>query len=73
MSVENRCVLPITDGRMTSFMSLSEQGGEFVWDAFDDMIGGEVYARRFSSMEVADTAGMVASEPKDKPDVVRTQ
>ena len=72
MSVKNQCVLPITDGRMTSFMILLEHGGGFVWDTFDHMIGGEVYAKKISSMEVTETACMVASEPKDKPDVVRT-
>ena len=39
--------LPITDTSMTRFMITLEQGVELVWHAFDDMLGGEIYVKRF--------------------------
>ena len=39
--------MPITDSRMTRFMISLEQAVELVWHAFDDMIGGEIYVKKF--------------------------
>ena len=48
--------LPITDARMTRFMITLEQGVELVWNAFDDMEGGEIYVRKIPSMRMIDLA-----------------
>ena len=46
--------LPITDPRMTRFMITLEQGVELVWQAFDDMLGGEIYVKKIPSMKIVD-------------------
>jgi UDP-N-acetylglucosamine 4,6-dehydratase/5-epimerase len=48
--------LPITDSRMTRFMISLEQGVELVWQAFNDMDGGEIYVKKIPSMKVTDIA-----------------
>ena len=64
MSIRNKGVLPITDERMTRFMISLEQGVELVWQAFEDMIGGEIYVRKIPSMKVTNLANVVAPECK---------
>lgn len=54
--------LPITDVRMTRFMITLEQGVELVWQAFDDMEGGEIYVKKIPSMTITDIAKAVAPE-----------
>ena len=39
--------LPITDLRMTRFMISLEQGVNLVWHAFENMLGGEIYVKKF--------------------------
>jgi len=41
---------------MTRFMISLEQGVELVWHAFDDMVGGEIYVKKISSMKVTTIA-----------------
>jgi UDP-N-acetylglucosamine 4,6-dehydratase/5-epimerase len=48
--------LPITDKRMTRFMVSLDQAVDLVWDAFDDMIGGEIYVKKIPSMSILDIA-----------------
>jgi UDP-N-acetylglucosamine 4,6-dehydratase (inverting) len=48
--------LPVTDARMTRFMISLEQGVELVWEAFEDMEGGEIYVKKIPSMKVVDIA-----------------
>ena len=60
MSLPQGEALPITDPRMTRFMITLEQGVELVWDAFDDMVGGEIYVRKIPSMVITDIASAVA-------------
>jgi UDP-N-acetylglucosamine 4,6-dehydratase (inverting) len=48
--------LPITDLRMTRFMISLEQGVELVWEALDDMVGGEIYVKKIPSMKVIEIA-----------------
>lgn len=62
MSIRDKGVLPITDGRMTRFMISLEQGVELVWHAFEDMVGGEIYVKKIPSMKVTDLARVVAPE-----------
>ncbi len=68
MSIKDRGVLPITDGRMTRFMISLEQGVELVWHAFEDMVGGEIYVKKIPSMKVTDLAHVVA--PNCKHEIV---
>lgn len=53
--------LPITDLRMTRFMITLEQGVEMVWQAFEDMVGGEIYVKKIPSMSVVDIAKAVST------------
>lgn len=58
--------LPITDTRMTRFMITLEQGVELVWQAFQDMVGGEIYVKKIPSMKITDIAEAVAPDTKRK-------
>lgn len=60
MSIKHKGILPITDTRMTRFMISLEQGVELVWDAFEDMVGGEIYVKKIPSMKVVDIARAIA-------------
>lgn len=51
--------LTITDKRMTRFMISLEQGVELVWQAFEDMEGGEIYVKKIPSMNICDIATAV--------------
>jgi UDP-N-acetylglucosamine 4,6-dehydratase (inverting) len=66
LSIKDKGVLPITDGRMTRFMITLEQGVELVWHALEDMVGGEIYVKRIPSMKVSDIALAVAPEAKQE-------
>lgn len=66
MSLLESKVLPITDSRMTRFMISLEQGVELVWQAFDDMHGGEIYVKKIPSMSILDIASAVAPDAKQK-------
>jgi len=66
MSIREKGVLPITDGRMTRFMISLEQGVELVWHSFEDMVGGEIYVKKIPSMKVTDLARVVAPECKQE-------
>lgn len=63
-SIKHTGVLPITDERMTRFMISLDQGVELVWNAFDDMVGGEIYVKKIPSMSVVDVARTLAPECK---------
>ena len=56
LSIADEGKLPITDNRMTRFMISLEQGVELIWQAFDDMEGGEIYVKKTPSMKVTDVA-----------------
>ncbi len=64
LSIANKGVLPITDERMTRFMITLEQGVELVWQAFEDMVGGEIYVKKIPSMNLTDIAKAVAPDAK---------
>jgi UDP-N-acetylglucosamine 4,6-dehydratase (inverting) len=68
MSLAGQGPLPITDPQMTRFMVKLEQGVELVWQAFDDMEGGEIYVRKAPSMKVVDIARAI--DPKAEPQIV---
>lgn len=57
-------VLPITDERMTRFMITLEEAVEMVWQAFEDMVGGEIYVKKIPSMNIMDIAHAVSPEAK---------
>jgi len=64
LSERSKGILPITDERMTRFMISLEQGVELVWDAFNDMVGGEIYVKKIPSMKVTEIAKSVAPDAK---------
>jgi UDP-N-acetylglucosamine 4,6-dehydratase (inverting) len=68
MSIKDKGVLPITDLRMTRFMISLEQGVELVWQAFDDMVGGEIYVKKIPSMKVTELGKVIV--PEARQDVV---
>jgi UDP-N-acetylglucosamine 4,6-dehydratase (inverting) len=59
MALSHKKILPITDPRMTRFMISLEEGVELVWNAFDDMSGGEIYVKKIPSMLITDIAKAV--------------
>ncbi len=66
MSIKNQSELPITDVRMTRFMISLEEGVDLVWQAFDDMIGGEIYVKKIPSIKITDIAKAIAPKVKHK-------
>lgn len=58
--------LPITDHRMTRFMITLDQSCELVWEAFQDMKGGEIYVKKIPSMKIVDIAKAIAPGCKHK-------
>lgn len=64
LSLRESGVLPITDERMTRFMISLEQGVALVWQAFEDMEGGEVYVKKIPSMKLTDLARAIAPEAR---------
>jgi UDP-N-acetylglucosamine 4,6-dehydratase (inverting) len=66
MSIAKGGILPITDNRMTRFMISLEEAVELIWQAFDDMKGGEIYVKKNPSMKVTDVALAVDSNSKQQ-------
>ncbi len=58
--------LPITDKCMTRFMITLEEAIELVLDAFQDMIGGEIYVKKIPSIKVVDIAKIISPKAKLK-------
>ena len=56
--------LPITDTRMTRFWITIEQGAWLVFNALNDMYGGEVFVPKIPSMKMAELARTIAPECK---------
>ena len=65
-SIRDSGEIPITDKRMTRFMITLQQGIKLVWDAFEDMIGGEIYVKKIPSMKIVDLAEVIAPEASQK-------
>ena len=65
-SLAKNGILPITDKKMTRFMITLEQGVELVWDAFNDMKGGEIYVKKIPSMKITDIAKAINSKAKQE-------
>jgi len=59
MSMRDSGKFPITDERMTRFMITLEEGVQLVLDAFEDMLGGEIYVKKIPSMNILDIAKAV--------------
>ena len=59
-SIKDSGEIPITDKEMTRFMITLQQGIKLVWDAFEDMIGGEIYVKKIPSMKIVDLAEVIA-------------
>lgn len=65
VSQKDKSFFPITDLEMTRFMITLEQGVDLVWQAIQDMLGGEIYIKKIPSMNIVDIADSVDSS-KDK-------
>ena len=63
-SIKESGEIPITDKRMTRFMISLEEGVKLVWDAFSDMVGGEIYVKKTPSINVIDIAEAIAPKCK---------
>jgi UDP-N-acetylglucosamine 4,6-dehydratase/5-epimerase len=66
MSILDKGKFPITDNRMTRFMISLEEGVELVWNAFEDMKGGEIYVKKIPSMKVTDVGLAVNKNTKQE-------
>ena len=64
MSLPKGKPVPITDTRMTRFMISLEQGVELVWQAFEQMYGGEIFVKKIPSMRVVDIANALMPDRK---------
>lgn len=54
--------LPITDTRMTRFWITLDQATQFVQDAFDLMVGGELFVPKIPSVRIVDLARAIAPD-----------
>jgi len=64
LSLADKGVLPITDPAMTRFMITLEQGVDLVWQAFEDMVGGEIYVKKSPSIKITDIAQAVLPDAR---------
>ena len=62
VELKNKSTIPITHPEMTRFMITLEQATELVWQAFEDMVGGEIYVKKIPSMKITDIATAIAPE-----------
>lgn len=63
---QGRKELPITDEKMTRFWLPLEQTVDFVLNALDKSVGGEVFVPRISSMRIVDLARVICPDCKIK-------
>jgi len=68
LSLKGNGGLPVTDPQMTRFMVTLQQGVELVWQALEDMEGGEIYVKKVPSMRVVDIARAI--DPQVEPQIV---
>ena len=66
MKLKQKGELPITHRDMTRFMITLDEGVELVWQAFNDMKGGEIYVKKIPSMKVIDIAKAIAPNAKHR-------
>ena len=66
LSLKGQREIPITDPRMTRFMISLEQGVELVWNAFEDMVGGEIYVKKIPSIKVTEVASAISPNATQK-------
>lgn len=57
---------PITDPKMTRFMITLPEGVRLVWEAFADMVGGEVYVKKIPSMTIEKIAQAINPDATHK-------
>ena len=67
-SLRNSGKMPITDPKMTRFMITLDQGIDLVFDAFADMLGGEIYIKKIPSMNIIDIAKAI--DPNAQHEVI---
>lgn len=60
--IKNSGSVPITDTRMTRFMISLEEGVDLVWQAFKEMLGGEIFVKKIPSINIVELAKVVAPD-----------
>lgn len=56
LSIRKNDFFPVTDVKMTRFLIKLEEAVKFVWHAFIDMQGGEIYIKKIPSIKIIDLA-----------------
>jgi len=54
--------IPITDLRMTRFIINLKECVEFVWMAFENMSGGEIFVKKIPSIKILDIANAISDK-----------
>lgn len=67
----NNKELTVTDDRMTRFFLPLEQGVRFVINAFDHMVGGEIFVPKIPSVKITDVAQVIAPDCQIKVTGIR--
>jgi UDP-N-acetylglucosamine 4,6-dehydratase len=57
-------VFPITDPRMTRFVISLQEGVGLVWQAFNEMFGGEIFVKKMPSVKICDIAKAINPNAK---------
>tara|TARA_Y100000310_G_scaffold139258_2_gene138555 strand:+ start:1759 stop:2802 length:1044 start_codon:yes stop_codon:yes gene_type:complete len=65
--IEKKERLTVTHGEMTRFLITLERACDFIWDALNTMIGGEIYIPALSSAWMRDVAVAVAENAGVEP------
>ena len=66
LSLKDKNEFPITDENMTRFMITLDEGVKLVWQAIEEMMGGEIFVKKIPSMNILDILKAVSSKPKIK-------
>lgn len=66
LSLSKNGEFPLTDPEMTRFMISLEEAVDLVWQAFDSMVGGEIFVKKIPSMKLIDIAKSVSDNFKLK-------
>ena len=65
-SIPNNKPIPITDINMTRFLITFKEAIKLVNNAFNDMVGGEIYVKKLPSFKILDLANAVRPNAKFK-------
>jgi UDP-N-acetylglucosamine 4,6-dehydratase (inverting) len=66
LSLNKNAEFPLTNPEMTRFMISLEEGVDLVWQAFNSMVGGEIFVKKIPSMKLIDIAKSISENFKLK-------